>query len=301
MNSKKARPKGFGRAFVLPMPELPEVEMARRRLVQWMRGRRVVKTDAEAGGRTLSKEDRAAFAAMAGPLNETRRKGKFLLLVFQKTQGLLVHLGMTGKFLKRNAKATTLPEKWVRASLLLDNGTIIHFQDPRKFGRLETIAPADWEQHPSVAKLGFDALEGQLTVEALQAVLLKSKQPLKVALMDQSKIAGFGNIHAAEALFRARLHPMRLAGSLTTAEWKQLQRGLTAALQFGLEEQGRSDEAQYVEERKAPNPFLVYGRKGQPCLSCKSPIAQQTQAGRSTFYCPTCQRPLKKNATKRAS
>ncbi len=268
------------------MPELPEVEMARRRLVRWMRGKKVIHTEAEAGGRTLLTAQRQPFLALHGKLTDTARKGKFLRLSFGLKTQLLVHLGMTGKFVK----ATTEQVKWSRVSFHLSAGSVIHFVDPRRFGRVEVLGPGEWEKHPSVVKLGRDILEDGLSLAQLKEALGTSKQPLKVALMDQSKLAGFGNIHAVEALFRAALHPDRTPASLTLPEWKKLHAALHASIQFGLDEQDTGDQTTYVEEKGTPNPFLVYGRKGQPCTRCKAPVCSQTQAGRTTYFCGVCQR-----------
>jgi formamidopyrimidine-DNA glycosylase len=268
------------------MPELPEVETARRHVERWMSGHRVVRTEAEAGGRLLSAADRSAFLLVTGRLTSTLRHGKFLGLVFGRAGTFLVHLGMTGKLVRRH---TSDNERFSRARLNLSDSSVIHFCDARRFGRLEHLKENAFSQHPSVAKLGVDALEGNLTLSVVRAALLKTKQPLKVALLDQSKIAGFGNIHAAEALFRSGIHPSRTAQSLSAPEWKKLRRGLAQAIQFGLDEQARHEEPTYVEEKNVENPFLVYGRGGLPCFRCKTPIERVVQAARSTYFCSRCQ------------
>jgi formamidopyrimidine-DNA glycosylase len=269
------------------MPELPEVEMARRRFTRWMRGQRVVHTEAEPDGRTLLQSQRKAFLALDGKLTDSDRRGKFLRLSFGPQTQLLLHLGMSGKLVKAKRE---LPVKWSRVSFYLSGGAVIHFVDPRRFGRVEVLGPGQWEKHPSVVKLGRDILEDGLSLAQLKEVLGTSKQPLKVALMDQSKLAGFGNIHAVEALFRAALHPDRKPSTLTLPEWKKLHAALHASIQFGLDEQDTGDETTYVEEKKAPNPFLVYGRKGEKCSRCNAVIQSRTQAGRTTYFCGACQR-----------
>jgi formamidopyrimidine-DNA glycosylase len=113
--------------------------------------------------------------------------------------------------------------------------------------------------------------------------------------MDQERIAGLGNIHAAEALFRSKLHPSRTAVSLTDAEWKALHKAIVATIDFALEAEGDTDDIEYVEEAGATNPFLIYGRAGTPCRRCKTLVKSFTQGGRTTHFCPKCQ-PLKKRS-----
>jgi formamidopyrimidine-DNA glycosylase len=272
------------------MPELPEVEFARRSLEKWFEGHKLVRTEAESGVRTFRDCDLGIFKSLKGSLLGIDRKGKYLMVRFSNKLGFVGHLGMTGKFLKR---APGEEVKWSRARFFLDSGEVIHFQDMRMFGRIDAVPATELEGRPGVAKLGLDPLRDGLSVEQLQAALDGSNQELKVALMDQERIAGLGNIHAAEALFRSKLHPERAAASLTPAEWKALTRGIQASIDFALEHEGEGDEIEYVEEG-APNPFLVYGRAGTPCRRCKTIVKSFTQAGRTTHFCPTCQPKVRK-------
>lgn len=267
------------------MPELPEVEFARRQLVRWLNGRAVARAEAE-DARTFRGADRRAFEALRGPLTDAQRKGKYLLLTFEGSRGLLAHLGMTGKFVRRPQGQQ---EPYSRARLVLDDRTVIHYCDPRMLGRLEP-APADklWAL-PAVRQLGVDPLNDGLRVAQLKAALQGSRQELKVALMDQTRVAGLGNIHAAEALYRARLHPGRKVSSLTAPEWRRLARGILATLAFALEDAGDAEEIDYVEEPGSENPFLVYGRAGEACRKCRRTFKSFTQGGRTTHFCPGCQ------------
>ncbi len=280
------------------MPELPEVEFARRCLERWFAGRHVVRTTVDARARTVARGQRPAFLALTGRLLSAARRGKYLLLSFEGGRGLVGHLGMTGKLVRR-PQGEVVPHS--RAAWVLDSGEVVHFTDPRMFGRLE-LAPADaLGQVKAVAKLGVDPLVDGLSVAALQAALAGSRQALKVALMDQERVAGLGNIHAAEALFRARLHPAREVGSLTAPEWRRLHAGVHAALRFGLEEAGGTgDEIRYVEEGGVDNPFLVYGRAGTPCPRCRARVVSFPQAGRTTHACPRCQPLTPKGVPRRA-
>ncbi len=266
------------------MPELPEVEFARRALRRWFTGRRLVRTEVDPRARTLRGGEPLVFAQLRGRLVQADRRGKYLLLGFSNGLGCLAHLGMTGKFLRRPEGEAV---RWSRARFVLDSGDVLHFQDPRMFGRLE---PAPRSALPALAawtKLGLDPLEDGLTVAQLRGAVGTSRQPLKVALMDQARLAGLGNIHAAEALFRARLHPSRTAASLSPAQWRALAQGIRATIAFALKVEGDADDIAYVEEPGAENPFLVYGQAR--CRRCRGLVKSFTQAGRTTHFCPACQ------------
>lgn len=267
------------------MPELPEVEINRRNLERWLKGRKVVRAEAERT-RTFRGSDPKRFEALRGRLLRARRRGKYLLLELEGGQGLLMHLGMTGKLLKRPAG---MKEAHSRARFFLDNGEVIHFSDTRLFGRLQPLPAGELEQTPPLSELGRDPLNQGLTPAQLEAAIGGSRQEIKVALMDQSRIAGLGNLHAAEALFRAGIHPARKPGSLSPGEWKRLAAAIHQAIDFALSQQ-QQEEPEYVEELGvARNPFLVYGRAGEPCRKCGAKVKSFTQAGRTTHYCPRCQ------------
>ena len=266
------------------MPELPEVEFARRSLQRWFKGRTLVDAEAEPANRVFRDADLKAFESLRGRLDSVERRGKYLMLAFSDGHGAVAHLGMTGKFLKR---AGTAAEKWSRARLFLDSGDVIHFQDPRMFGRIEPMEVLQLKLAKAVAKLGIDPLVDGLTWQQLKTEVADSKQDLKVALMDQERIAGLGNIHAAEALFRARLHPSRKPKSLTDAEWKALCKAIHASIAFALKAED-GDEIVYVEQPGAKNPFLIYGRAGTPCKRCRTKVVAFAQGGRTTHVCPKC-------------
>jgi formamidopyrimidine-DNA glycosylase len=267
------------------MPELPEVESARRNLVQWLDGRRVVRAEAD-DSRVFRGARREDFASLRGRLKSLERRGKYLLFTFEKGRGLLAHLGMTGRFVRR---PEGVPVPYSRARLHLDTGSVIHFADSRLFGRLEPCEASRLYELEAVKALGRDPLVDGLTAGQLQEALGSSRQDLKVALMDQGRVTGLGNIHAAEALFRAGLHPARKPASLTPEEWERLAEAIHASLAFGLEEQ-QGEEPAYLEEG-AENRFLVYGRAGTACARCGTAVESFTQAGRTTHCCPRCQPP----------
>lgn len=270
------------------MPELPEVEIARRNLVRWFQGHRVVRAEADAT-RIFRGAELPHFARLTGRVEAVERKGKYLLLTLEGGHGLMAHLGMTGKFVRRK-EGEAVP--YSRARFHLEDGHVVHFSDPRLFGRMEPVPARGLWELPAVKALGRDPLTDGLTGPQLQEAVGGSKQDLKVALMDQGRIAGLGNIHAAEALFRAGVHPARAPASLTPEEWTRLAKAIHAAFDFGLTEQ-EGEDIVYLEERGSVNRFRVYGRAKGPCSKCGTTVESFTQGGRTTHFCPACQ-PLPK-------
>lgn len=267
------------------MPELPEVEWARRAMLRWFDGHRLVRTEVEPAARTFRGADVDAFLSLRGRLEHAERRGKYLLLSFSQGRGLLLHLGMTGKLVRRPSERS---EPYSRARFCLTDHHTVHFRDARRFGRIEPMAARAMGDTRVIAALGVDPLVDGLSVKQLRDAVSSSRQPLKVALMDQCRLAGLGNIHTAEALFRAGLHPARRPATLSAPEWTRLRRGIWSALSFALRaEQGR--EIRYVEESGSENPFLIYGRAGMPCPRCASVVQRLEQGGRTTCFCPKCQ------------
>lgn len=276
------------------MPELPEVEIAARNLRAWAAGREVRQVDAEDTARRIFRPSRPRTfaAALAGHrVRDVRRRGKQLLVVLGKADrrlGLVSHLGMTGKWLRRWPGEAAPSHS--RARLHLDDGSVLHYRDPRLFGRLRLVPGARFEALPEVAALGPDPLEDGIDEGRLARALAGRRSPIKVALLDQRLLPGVGNIVASEALFRARLDPRRPARDLSRAEVRRLAAGVLAAVNEAIARE-EGPEITYVEEPGARNPFLVYGREGEPCPRCRrAALLRVVQAQRSTFFCPRCQR-----------
>ncbi len=293
------------------MPELPEVEFAARTLRRLMLGRRVERVAQDARARRIFRPD--AVGALAKALTGARlvrveRRGKQLMLTFAPASGapslgvgpaglpgvaptpplgVASHLGMTGRWTGGPAAPAT---GWARASLWLDDGAVVHYDDPRMFGRLRLVPGADFAALPEVAALGPDPLADGIDLAALAAGLARTRRPVKVALLDQSLLAGVGNIHAAEACWRARLDPRRRADRLGAAEMAALVRGLRGTFRFALSKLD-GPEIEYIEAG-GENPFHVYGREGARCRhpGCGGVVKRVVQAQRSTFFCPRCQR-----------
>jgi formamidopyrimidine-DNA glycosylase len=266
------------------MPELPEVEIARRNLERWLTGSRVTAAEADRT-RIFRGAHRPSFERLRGALAFARRRGKTLLLGFERNQGFLSHLGMTGKWVRRPKGQA---EPYSRARLWLDDGSVVHYRDPRLFGRIHPAAADALEGLKEVTALGPDPLLERVDGPRRKERLGRSRTPLKVALLDQRRLAGMGNIHAAEALWRAKLSPLRAASSLTAAEWRRLATAIRAVIRFALRLED-DEEIAYVEEPGTRNPFRVYGRAGKPCPRCAASIRSVRQAGRTTYFCPRCQ------------
>ena len=275
------------------MPELPEVEIAARNLRAWTRGRTIAAAEVSPKARYILRPSApTAFARALGGARfaGVRRVGKHLLVALEKDgapAGLLAHLGMTGKW-RRRAEGDP-PTRFSRARFRLDDGTVLHFEDMRLFGRLRVVPGARFEDVPEVAALGPDPLEAGIDEDALAAELARSRVPVKVRIMDQRILAGVGNIYASEACFRARIDPRRKASALSRAEVRRLGKAVLEAMRQGIARQ-ESPEITYVEEG-GENPFLVYAREGEKCPRCRrAEIRRLVQAARSTFFCPRCQR-----------
>lgn len=279
------------------MPELPEVEIARRNLARWFHGHRVLHAEADAT-RVFRGAQRKKFSELTGRVESLERRGKYLLLTFEGDRGLLAHLGMTGKFVRR-PEGSSQAEPHSRARFHLDDGTVIHFKDPRLFGRMEPARAAQLHHLKAILALGRDPLAEGLTAEQLQEAVGRSRQDLKVALMDQGRVAGLGNIYAAEALFRADLHPARKPATLKPEEWQRLTQAIHDTFQEALElAEAQGEEQVYLEEDSSQNPFRIYGRAGEPCSKCGTKVQSFTQGGRTTHFCPKCQ-PKRSTRSKR--
>lgn len=276
------------------MPELPEVEIAARNLRTWTRGRRIVAVEPDPKARYVFRPaGPAAFVrAMVGArFGGIRRIGKQLLVSLEKDGaplGLLAHLGMTGKWLRR--AAADPPARFSRARFRLDDGSVLHFADMRLFGRLRAVPGARFDEVPEVAALGPDPLEEGIDRERLHEALARSRLPVKVRIMDQALLPGVGNIQASEALFRARIDPRRRSASLSHREAGALARAILASMRESIARE-EGPEISYVEEPGSENPFRVYARAGERCPRCRrAELRRVVQAQRSTFFCPRCQR-----------
>ncbi|HEY1554593.1 MAG TPA: bifunctional DNA-formamidopyrimidine glycosylase/DNA-(apurinic or apyrimidinic site) lyase [Kofleriaceae bacterium] len=275
------------------MPELPEVETVRRTLAPAIGAKVVAVWDSGKGLHMRRKPPRALLRTLVGAsVTAIRRHGKYLLVDFDTARTLLVHLGMTGRFLVV-PEATPRP-KHTHVVLWLDDGRELRFIDARRFGQIAVLDSARAHEHEALASLGPDPLEHGIDVTALLARAKSKKTTLKAFVLDQTVIAGVGNIYASEALWRAKLRPSTRSNKLTAASAARLAKAIDDVLAHALDKGGTSlrdfvdatgtagENAEYL---------LVYGRAGEPCARCKTPIRRTVHQGRATYYCPTCQTP----------
>jgi formamidopyrimidine-DNA glycosylase len=272
------------------MPELPEVEFCARRLREWVQGKRIERAWAE-GGLPLRGPEKAAFVAglIGKQITAVRRIGKQLFVDLQGADEdavLFVHLGMTGKFLKR--KSGQRSRLATRLKLWFADGMRLDYIDPRRFGHLYLVPAETAADHPVMARLGPDAMALCRTPDGLATAMGGTRRAVKVALMDQKRLAGVGNIYAAEALFLAGVNPWTPASILTAAQWDAVAQGIIESMTESLARE-KDDEIRYLQDREAENPFIVYGREGVDCTRCGTPIERAMQAQRATFWCPSCQ------------
>ena len=274
------------------MPELPEVETVRRRLEPVVVGRRFETVEIADPRLTRPEDPRLVEAELVGERVEVLdRRGKYLIFRFESGRGLLVHLRMTGSF--RHAPGDGLPDDpHRRAVVRLDDGSDVAYRDVRRFGTWLLLEPDELEPYLA-ARVGREPLTTAFTTKRLAERLHGRRAPIKAALLDQRTLAGMGNIYVDEALWRARIHPLRPAGELTLDEVKRIHRGARQALQAGLARQGATLRDYVTPDGAAgamQHEFKVYGRAGEPCDRCGTPIEKTRAGGRGTWYCPSCQR-----------
>jgi len=274
------------------MPELPEVETVRAQLEPGLVGRRFQRVEI-LDPRLTRPFDPVGVAVelVRERVSALERRGKYLIVRFESGRVLLVHLRMTGQLLHANG---SLPrdDRHRRAVVRLDDGSDVVYRDVRRFGTWLLLEPGELGGYLE-ARVGPEPLGQTFTTRRLAEVLAGRRAPVKAVLLDQRRLAGVGNIYADEALWRARIHPLRSAGELTAPEVAALHRGVRAALKAGIARQGAT-----LNDYRKPDggrgrmqdEFRVYGREGEPCERCGTPIEKIRAGGRGTWYCPSCQR-----------
>ena len=275
------------------MPELPEVETVRRGLALKMSGRRILQ--AELRRPDLRRPFPPALAARldGAQIGALRRRGKYILIELDSDGLLLLHLGMSGRVTAGSAELPDTPHDHV--VLRLDDGIVIRFNDPRRFGLLDYVKRAEETQHPLLAGLGPEPLEAEFDDAYLSTALAGKMTPVKSALLDQRIVAGLGNIYVCEALFRSGISPRRLAASIGRERAQRLVAGIRSVLTEAIEA-GGSSLRDYVQADGALGYFqhrwAVYGHEGDPCpgCDCEGGVRRIVQSGRSTFFCAKRQR-----------
>jgi len=297
------------------VPELPEVETVCRQLAPELEGRRIERLEVYDARWCRPAPPAELEAAMRGRAIEgLERRGKYLLLRLDGAQTLVMHLRMTGNLILVEGEAMIDPsegrrlyegersasERHLRARFVLDDGREVWFTDPRRFGEAFPIDDGDLGRR--FERLGPEPLSEEFTPNVLGEMAAGRTAPLKSFLLDQSRVAGVGNIYADEALFRARLHPLSPAGSMKPEHLETLRDAIVAALEAGIDGGGASID-DYRDGRgergTMQDEFLVHTREGEPCPSCGGPIARIVVSGRSTYYCPSCQTRLRRRPRRR--
>ncbi len=297
------------------MPELPEVETVCRQLDPELAGSEIEALEVLDARWCRPVPPAELEAAVRGAtVTGLGRRGKYLLLGLDRARRLVMHLRMTGNLVLVEGESRLDPsegmrlyegerstsERHLRARFRLGDGRQLWFTDPRRFGEAFLVDDAGLDER--FARLGVEPLSGDFTPEALGGMAAGRTAPLKSFLLDQSGVAGVGNIYADEALFRACLHPLSPAGSMKPEHLKALRDAVVAALEAGIDGGGASiDDYRDGRGEKGTmqDEFLVHTREGQPCPRCESPIVRIVVSGRSTYYCPGCQVRLRRKPRRR--
>jgi formamidopyrimidine-DNA glycosylase len=270
------------------VPELPEVETIRRHLAPHVEGRTLHRLEVldERWSRPLAPSELAATLE-GRRLERLSRRGKYLVWELEDDVFLLVHLRMTGTLLLDPPGAPPHTRVW----LGLDEHQLA-FTDPRRFGTGELALGTEQKDAFFAARLGVEPTSPDFTAAHLHTLAKRSRAPIKAFLLDQKRIAGVGNIYADEALFRARLHPQKLANRLTRPQTEQLRDAVVASLDAGIAAKGAT-----IDDFRDPDgvsgsfqdQFLVHRREGEPCPRCGRPVRKLRAAGRGTYVCESCQ------------
>lgn len=284
-----------------PMPELPEVETVMRGLARRMPGRRLARVQQFRPDLRWPLPDGFGQRLTGRTVVGLRRRAKYILVDLDDGQCLMLHLGMSGRMLILDDAADSFaPQTHDHVVFTLDDGTVIAFNDPRRFGMIDLVeADADPNDHRLLAGLGVEPLSDAFDGDYLTDRLAGRFTPIKAALLDQKVVAGLGNIYVCEALYHARISPRRLAASVAGVRAQRLVPAIKQVLARAIEA-GGSSLRDYVQATGELGYFqhnwAVYDRLGEACPDCRCDRARTggiqriVQSARSTFYCPTLQR-----------
>ncbi len=281
------------------MPELPEVETVRRGLAPVMEGQVIADMVVNRPDLRFPFPERFAERVIGTRVERMGRRAKFLVTELSSGEALIMHLGMSGRFTVNSAGTADFHHdnapnpKHDHVIFLMQDGTRITYNDPRRFGFMELWPSTDMATYPRLMQLGPEPLSNHFSVAYLDEALAGKAAPIKAALLDQSIIAGLGNIYVCEALFRAGISPRRKAASLVGKRNARLAPHIQDVIREAIAAGGSSisdfsnasGELGYFQKQ-----FSVYDREGEPCETCARPIRRIVQSGRSSFYCGHCQR-----------
>ena len=287
--------------YLASMPELPEVETVRRGLQPHLEGARLVRVDQRRPDLRFPFPENFADRLRGARVQALNRRAKYLVAPLDTGETLVAHLGMTGRFTVGAQRPGAFhreaggDDKHTHLVFETDAGTVVSFNDARRFGYMDLIPTAELEQHPWFAGLGPEPLSDAFDAAHLARAFKGKTQNVKATLLDQRIVAGLGNIYVCEALHRSAIDPTTPAGDLKPARLKRLVTAIKAVLEEAIEAGGstlrdyRSADGDLGYFQHA---FRVYGREEDPCASpkCRGVVRRIVQAGRSTFFCPACQK-----------
>jgi formamidopyrimidine-DNA glycosylase len=281
------------------MPELPEVETVRRGLAPALEGRRIVRAEARRPDLRFPLPENFANRLTGRTIRHLARRAKYLVAELDANEALIMHLGMTGRFTVSGAPTAGYvhdpgeDSRHDHVVFHMEGGERVVFNDPRRFGSMDLWPMSGIDAYPAFADLGPEPMSNRFSGAYLREVLKTRKTPIKSALLDQSIVAGLGNIYVCEALYRAGVSPSRLAGSISGPRLERLAAEVRVVIAEAIEAGGSSISDFAAADGSLgyfQHKFKVYDREGEPCGACGRVITRLVQAGRSSFYCKKCQR-----------
>ncbi len=275
------------------MPELPEVETIKRGLEPNLLGKTIVECTVYRHDLRIPVPQEIAEKIEGGKIENIIRRSKYLLIDYGKEDYLVIHLGMSGKLLYLEDDSIFEKAKHDHFHLRMDDNSSIVFNDARRFGLVTLINIEEFESHKLISHLGPEPLTSNFDAKYLKAKFKNKHVNIKQAIMDSKNVVGVGNIYASESLFRTNISPIKQAGELNAKKLEELVVNIKQVLKDAIKSGGstlrdyvRSDgDVGYFQHS-----FKVYGRENEPCLICATNIKRIVQQGRSSFYCPKCQK-----------
>jgi formamidopyrimidine-DNA glycosylase len=275
------------------VPELPEVETIRRHLAPHVEGRAVERLEVlDARWCDPAPPEEVAAAVEGRRIERLGRRGKYLDWQLEDEVHVVMHLRMTGNILLVPAADDADGRPHLRVRIALDSGDRALFVDPRRFGTGIVLLGDEARDAYFAARLGVEPLGPDFTADALRALAAGRRAPVKAFLLQQERVAGVGNIYADEALFRARIHPLRPVGTLKRAQIAELRDAVVESLEAGLAAKGATiDDFRHPDGARGSfqDRFLVHLREGEPCVRCGRTVVKMRAAGRGTYVCERCQ------------
>ena len=275
------------------MPELPEVETVCRGLRGTLIGNIFRRVEQRRPNLRIPFPKDFVQQIQGQQVVDLRRRAKYIQVFLNNSQVLIIHLGMSGKILIEQKNNKGRADKHDHVVFTMSSGHTIRYRDPRRFGLMALCSVNDLDQHRLFVHIGPEPLADDFNANLLASALTNRKMPIKSALLDQTVVAGLGNIYVCEALFRSRISPLKPTNTCSLTEMKKLVPEIKQVLQEAIAAGGSTlrDHVQPSGEMGYfQHTFKVYGREKEPCSRCSAPIQRIVQSGRSTFYCPECQR-----------